>query len=48
MRRQCGVFDPANACRCDRIAVGAAASGLFSRESPLFAAGHVMIQVKSA
>jgi hypothetical protein len=37
MRRQCGVFDPANACRCERVAAGAAASGLFSRESLLFA-----------
>lgn len=37
MRRQCGVFDPANACRCEHVAAGAAASGLFSRESLLFA-----------
>jgi RNA polymerase sigma factor (sigma-70 family) len=37
MRRQCGVFDPANACRCERVAGAAAASGLFSRDSLLFA-----------
>jgi len=37
MRRQCGVFDPSNACRCEQVAAGAAASGLFSRESLLFA-----------
>ena len=37
MRRQCGVLNPANACRCERVAAGAAASGLFSPESLLFA-----------
>jgi len=37
MRDRCGVFDPANACRCERVAAGAAASELFSPESLLFA-----------
>jgi RNA polymerase sigma factor (sigma-70 family) len=37
MRRQCGVFDPANPCRCERVAAGAAARGLVRGESLLFA-----------
>jgi hypothetical protein len=37
MRRQCGVFDPANPCRCERVAAGAAARGLVRDESLLFA-----------
>jgi RNA polymerase sigma factor (sigma-70 family) len=37
MRRRCGVFDPANACRCERVAAGAAADGLLRPEALLFA-----------
>jgi RNA polymerase sigma factor (sigma-70 family) len=37
MRRQCGVFDPANPCRCERVATGAGARGLLRPESLLFA-----------
>jgi RNA polymerase sigma factor (sigma-70 family) len=37
MRRQCGVFDPANPCRCERVAAGAAARGLVRPENVLFA-----------
>jgi RNA polymerase sigma factor (sigma-70 family) len=37
MRRQCGVFDAANACRCERVAGGAAARGLLRPEELLFA-----------
>jgi len=37
MRRQCGVFDPANPCRCERVAAGAAARGLVRRDTLLFA-----------
>jgi RNA polymerase sigma factor (sigma-70 family) len=37
MRRQCGVFDPTNPCRCERVAAGAAARGLVRREDLLFA-----------
>ena len=37
MRRQCGIFDPANPCRCERVAAGAGARGLLSPENLLFA-----------
>jgi hypothetical protein len=37
MRQRCGVFDPANACRCERVAAGAAAGGLLRPEALLFA-----------
>jgi len=37
MRRQCGVFDPDNPCRCERVAAGAAARGLVRRDALLFA-----------
>jgi RNA polymerase sigma factor (sigma-70 family) len=37
MRRQCGVYDPANPCRCERVAAGAVARGLVRSETMLFA-----------
>jgi RNA polymerase sigma factor (sigma-70 family) len=37
MRRQCGLLDPTNACRCERVAAGATARGLLHREDLLFA-----------
>jgi RNA polymerase sigma factor (sigma-70 family) len=37
MRRQCGVFDPTNPCRCERVAAGAAARGLVRGADLLFA-----------
>ena len=37
MRGRCGVFDPANPCRCERVAEGASARGLLRTESLLFA-----------
>jgi aminoglycoside phosphotransferase len=37
MRRQCGVFDPANECRCERVAGGAQARGLLGPGDLLFA-----------
>jgi RNA polymerase sigma factor (sigma-70 family) len=37
MRRQCGVFDPANPCRCERVAAGAVTRGAVQGETLLFA-----------
>jgi RNA polymerase sigma factor (sigma-70 family) len=37
MRRQCGILDPTNACRCERVAAGAAARGLLTPDDLLFA-----------
>jgi RNA polymerase sigma factor (sigma-70 family) len=37
MRRQCGVFDATNPCRCERVAAGAATRGLVRGEDLLFA-----------
>jgi RNA polymerase sigma factor (sigma-70 family) len=37
MRQRCGVFDLANACRCERVAAGASACGLLRRDALLFA-----------
>ena len=37
MSQQCGVFDPANPCRCERVAAGAVARGAVRGESLLFA-----------
>src|SRR5262249_29161546 len=43
MRRQCGIFDPSNPCRCERVASGAAARGIVQREALLFANQPVAI-----
>jgi len=37
MRGQCGIFDPNNSCRCERVAAGATGRGLLRREDLLFA-----------
>ena len=37
MSHQCGVFDPSNPCRCERVAAGAVARGVVRGESLLFA-----------
>jgi RNA polymerase sigma factor (sigma-70 family) len=37
MRQRCGVFDPANACQCERVAAGASVCGLLRPEALLFA-----------
>jgi RNA polymerase sigma factor (sigma-70 family) len=37
MRRRCGIFDPENPCRCERVAAGAVARGLLRRDQLLFA-----------
>jgi RNA polymerase sigma factor (sigma-70 family) len=43
MRRQCGLFDPSNPCRCERVASGATARDIVQRDALLFANQPVAI-----